>query len=43
MPDVRRVAAALAESGEIVVTQKGEAVRIDEARGPVRIRRGPAL
>lgn len=43
MADVRRVAAALAESGEVVVTQKGEAVRIDEARGPVRIRRGPAL
>jgi hypothetical protein len=43
MPDVRRVAAALADGGEVLVTQKGETVRIDEARGPVRIRRGPAL
>lgn len=43
MPDVRRVAASLADSGEVVVTQKGETVRIDDAKGPVRIRRGPAL
>lgn len=43
MDDVRRVAADLAGHDEIVVTQKGEAVRIEEARGPVRIIRGPAL
>jgi hypothetical protein len=43
MDDVRRVAKRLSDSGEIIVTQKGEEVRIAEARGPVRISRGPAL
>ena len=43
MPDVRRVAAALADRDEIVVTQKGDPVSIREARGPVRIIRGPKL
>jgi hypothetical protein len=43
MDDVRRGAADVAGGDEIVVTQKGEAVRIEEARGPVRIIRGPAL
>lgn len=43
MPEVRRVAADLADGDVVVVTQKGEPVRIAEARGPVRIRRGPAL
>lgn len=43
MPEVRRVAASLADLGEIVVTQKGEPVRLDDARGPVRIIRGPKL
>ncbi len=43
MDDVRRVTALLADADEVVVTQKGEPVRIVEARGPVRIRRGPAL
>ena len=43
MPDVRRIAAVLADRGEIIVTQKGEPVRIDDARGPVRIVRGPKL
>lgn len=43
MPDVRRVTAELADRGEVVVTQKGEPVRIREARGPVRIVRGPEL
>jgi hypothetical protein len=42
MGDVRRVAHTLAAHGEIVVTQKGEPVRIDQARGPVRIVAGPA-
>lgn len=43
LDDVRQVAAELAARDEIVVTQKGETVRIEDARGPVRIRRGPAL
>lgn len=43
MDDVRRVTAELADADEVVVTQKGETVRIAEATGPVRIRRGPAL
>lgn len=43
MDDVRRVAHGLAARGDIVVTQKGEPVRIDQARGPVRIIRGPGL
>lgn len=41
MDDVRRVTGELADSGDIVVTQKGETVRIDEVKGPVRIRRAP--
>lgn len=43
MPDVRRVAADLASRDVVVVTQKGEPVQITDSRGPVRIRRGPAL
>lgn len=43
MPEVRRVAAELADREEIVVTQKGEPVSLREARGPVRIIRGPKL
>lgn len=43
MADVRRVTAALAAQDEVVVTQKGEPVDVAAARGPVRIRRGPAL
>ena len=39
MPDVRRVAAELADAGVIVVTQKGEPVQIADARGPVRMSR----
>lgn len=37
MPDVRRVAAGLADRGEVTTTQKGEPVSIRDARGPVRI------
>ncbi|WP_078839268.1 DUF3253 domain-containing protein [Mycobacterium tuberculosis] len=33
----------MADAQIVVVTQKGEPVRIADARGPVRIRRGPAL
>lgn len=40
MPGVRTVAAALAEDGRVVVTQRGEPVDADSARGPVRIARG---
>ena len=43
MADVRRVAADLADQDEIIVTQKREPVRIREARGPVRIIRGPRI
>ena len=43
MPDVRRVAADMARQGEVVITQKGNVVDLDETRGPVRISRGPAL
>lgn len=43
MPDVRRVAAELADDDQVVVTQKGSAVSIRDARGPVRIVRGPSL
>ncbi|PCE15800.1 hypothetical protein AUC47_13125 [Microbacterium sp. SZ1] len=43
MPDVRRVAAQLADDGQVVVTQKGSAVSIRDARGPVRIVKGPSL
>ncbi len=43
MDDVRRVTARLADEGQVIVTQKGEPVRIADARGPVRIVRGPDL
>jgi hypothetical protein len=43
MPDVRRVAAGLADVEEIIVTQKQRPVSIREARGPVRIIRGPRI
>ncbi len=37
MPEVRAVAAALADAGRIVVTQKGTAVDPRTARGPIRL------
>ncbi|MEE2815047.1 MAG: DUF3253 domain-containing protein [Actinomycetota bacterium] len=43
MDDVRRVTAQLADERQVVVTQKGEPVQIGDARGPVRIVRGPEL
>lgn len=43
MPEVRRVAAVLADEQRVIVTQKGEPVGIRTARGPVRIVRGPEL
>lgn len=38
MGDVRRVAAAMAMSGEIVATQRGAVVDAAAARGPIRLR-----
>ncbi len=37
MPHVREAAAALAERGEIAVTQRGEVVDARTARGPIRL------
>jgi hypothetical protein len=37
MSHVREAAAEMADRGEIVVTQKGKAVDIRTARGPVRL------
>ncbi|MEV4736901.1 MULTISPECIES: DUF3253 domain-containing protein [unclassified Microbacterium] len=41
LDDVRRVTGELADRGDVVVTQKGEPVRLAEVKGPVRIRRAP--
>lgn len=38
MPQVRRVAYAMAARGEIEVTQRGVVVKADEARGAIRLR-----
>lgn len=43
MEDVRRVAASLAEAEQVVVTQRGEAVNLASAKGPVRIGKGEAF
>jgi hypothetical protein len=37
MDPVRAAAAKLADSGHVVITQKGEPVEIGKARGPIRI------
>jgi Protein of unknown function (DUF3253) len=39
MPAIRRVAGTLAERGALRVTQRGEAVDLGVARGPVRLGR----
>jgi hypothetical protein len=39
MPEVREAAAALADRGEVVVTQGGERVDARTARGPIRLGR----
>lgn len=39
MQPVRDVAATLVEEGEIEVTQKGEVVDLNEAKGPIRLRK----
>lgn len=41
MDAVRDVAAGLADAGVVRVTRRGEAVDVREAKGPVRIVRGP--
>lgn len=43
VPTAREVAHELVEQNTVVVQQKGEAVDVREARGPVRIAPGPAL
>ena len=39
MEPARQAARRLVERGEVVITQKGEVVDLDTARGPIRIRR----
>ena len=39
MPVVREAAAGLVASGDIEVTQGGEVVELERARGPIRLRR----
>ena len=39
MPLVREAARTLVADGEIDVTQKGEVVDLDAARGPIRLRK----
>lgn len=41
MDTVRAVAAQLAARGDIIATQKGETVKADEAKGPIRLIRPP--
>ena len=43
MPVAREVAGELAAAGVVVVTQKGEAVDVATARGPVRLAPGEAI
>ena len=43
VPVAREVAHELVEQGVVVVQQKGDAVDVRSARGPVRIAPGPAL
>ncbi|MDQ3723816.1 MAG: DUF3253 domain-containing protein [Actinomycetota bacterium] len=38
LPLVREAAGALVASGRIEVTQRGRAVELNEARGPIRLR-----
>ncbi len=41
MPQVRRVAAALAGEGRLAVTQRGRPVAAEAARGPIRLSAPP--
>jgi hypothetical protein len=38
MPAIRSAASELVAEGRIVVTQRGELVDVDEAKGPIRLR-----
>ena len=38
MPLVRSAAQVMVERGELEVTQRGEVIDIDSARGPIRLR-----
>ncbi|PPT73713.1 hypothetical protein XaplCFBP3122_19495 [Xanthomonas arboricola pv. populi] len=40
MPQIRRVAANLASSDVVQITQRGEVVDVRTVRGPIRLRRG---
>ncbi len=40
MPTVRAIAASLAETGAIVITQRGKPVSLKDAKGPIRLRLG---
>lgn len=39
MPEVRRVAYELCQSGQIVATQRGEVVDLSDVSGPIRLRK----
>ena len=39
MDPAREAARRLVEAGEVVITQRGQVVDLDTARGPIRIRR----
>ena len=41
MPQVRAAAAQLADEGTVIATQGDSRVDAEEARGPIRLRRGP--
>ncbi len=41
MTEVRRVAAELCALGAVRILQRGQPVEIEEARGPIRLGRGP--
>jgi hypothetical protein len=40
MPQIRRVADALAAQGRVHVTQRGQSVRAQDAKGPIRLHKG---
>lgn len=42
MAEARAAAARLVARGEVVITQRGEVVDLERARGPIRIRRADA-
>ncbi|TWR25888.1 DUF3253 domain-containing protein [Mucilaginibacter pallidiroseus] len=38
MDDVRKVAVEMHKSGQVVITQKGEPIDVDNIKGPIRIK-----